>query len=96
MLTEHVKLYQDKNVLNNYANRKEFLTKMQALTIEVHQRQEKLNRETDLEVVRIISDYKNSPLDKQVNLETYLMSVVGYNEALRYIKKYGLADQRFG
>lgn len=91
-----MKLYQDKNVLNNYASRKEFLLKMQALTTEAQQRQDKLNRETELEVVRIISDYQNSPTDKQVNLETYLMSVVGYNEAIRFIKKYGLADKRFG
>ena len=89
-----MKLYQDNILVNNYKNRKEFIMKMQSITSEYRMKQAKLTEETEKEAIRIISDYNANLIDKQVELDVYLLCVFGYTEATRYLNRLGLGERK--
>lgn len=80
--------------MNNYRNRKEFVMKMQSITVEYRLKQTRLTEETEKEAIRIISEYKANLIDKQVELDVYLLSMFGYSEASRYMNRFGLGERK--
>lgn len=93
-MTDHVKLYEDNVLVNNYKNRKEFIMRMQSITTEYRIKQARLTEETEKEAIRIVSDYKSNVIDKQVELDVYLLCVFGFAEASRYLNRLGLGDRK--